>query len=244
MTNVLGDSIIQSSHSNGSTEDKRGISGGTLKIIAILTMVVDHTAAVLYPAGIYADWVYALMRVIGRIAFPIFCFLLVEGFVHTRSRKKYCLRLALFAIISEVPFDLAFSGRIFDIYSQNVFFTLVIGFIALMLIEHFKDNEQMAVLCAVFSVLLAYILKTDYAAGGVILIILFYLFRGKFVKIGASLVTFAMVLIGYTEIYAVFALIPLSLYNGKKGVSLKYFFYIFYPAHLLILYYILHNVLQ
>lgn len=244
MANAIDNSmLVEEEKKYSDKKEKIGISGGTLKIIAILTMAIDHIAAALYPAGIYSDFVYSLMRCIGRIAFPIFCFLLVEGFVHTRNKNKYAIRLILFAFISEIPFDLAFSGTMFAFYSQNVFFTLAIGFIAMMLIEHFKGQEQFAVIGAILAILLAHILQTDYDGRGVILIILFYLFRGKYIKISGSLLIFAQVLFGYTEVYALLSLIPINFYNGKRGIKLKYIFYIFYPAHLLLLYFILHTFL-
>ncbi len=134
----------------------RGISGSTLKLIAIFTMLIDHTAATILDktliargmyslnptdtvavAQFYADngWIYAIniiMRLIGRIAFPIFCFLLVQGFLHTRNVTKYAIRLALFAAISEIPFDLAFKNKILEYSYQNVFFTLFIGLLTMI----------------------------------------------------------------------------------------------------------------
>lgn len=135
---------------------KSGISGSTLKLIAIFTMMIDHTAATILEKTLiargmfkldptdasatmqfYADngLIYAadmIMRLIGRIAFPIFCFLLIEGFMHTRNVTKYAIRLALFAAISEIPFDLAFNNHILEYGYQNVFFTLLIGLLTLI----------------------------------------------------------------------------------------------------------------
>ena len=136
--------------------NRRGISGSTLKLIAIITMLIDHTAATILDNTLYArgfdkldqsdsqafmDFIsdnallYSadmMMRLIGRIAFPIFCFLLVEGFLHTRNQWKYAGRLAVFALISEIPFDLAFHKTAFYLQYQNVFFTLLIGLMVLM----------------------------------------------------------------------------------------------------------------
>lgn len=114
---------------------KKGISGSTLKLVAIGTMLIDHTAAsvlerILYSGNNYSNTlniIYVIMREIGRLAFPIFCFLLVEGIVHTHNKWKYAMRLAAFALISEIPFDLAFYGKPFFFGNQNVFFTLLIG---------------------------------------------------------------------------------------------------------------------
>lgn len=135
------------------TAASRGLSGSTLKIIAIITMLLDHIGASLVQpilastasaAGV-TDWSmpslaaaypgaaipYYALRYIGRISFPIFCFLLVEGFLHTKNLHKYCLRLAIFALVSEIPFDLAFHQTPFYQASQNVFFTLLIGLLVI-----------------------------------------------------------------------------------------------------------------
>jgi hypothetical protein len=147
----------------------RGISGSTLKLIAIFTMLIDHTAATILEktlmargmgllnttdtvalAQFYAEngliyAIYMIMRLIGRIAFPIFCFLLVQGFLHTRNVTKYAIRLALFAAISEIPFDLAFNNKILEYSHQNVFFTLLIGLLTLISFQTLKqkvDNTQ------------------------------------------------------------------------------------------------------
>ena len=112
---------------------RKGISAATLKWIALITMTIDHFAA----SGLFsqlaygmvgwrlADQLYMLLRIIGRLAFPIYCFLLAEGFRHTRSRERYALRLGLFALISEIPFDLAACHVVWDWNDQNVFFTLL-----------------------------------------------------------------------------------------------------------------------
>lgn len=125
------------------TETKRGISGSTVKLVAIITMFIDHFAAavlarvLIFQIHSYGEWsdplydIYQIMRMVGRLGFPIFCFLLVEGFEKTGSRTKYAFRLGLFALISEVPFDLAFSAKILEFKYQNVYFTLFLGLLAL-----------------------------------------------------------------------------------------------------------------
>ncbi len=146
MENVTGDlteTIV--------TKDKRkGIPGSTLKLLAIFVMLIDHIAATVlsnilvsvnfFMMGSAASQdpyyqtmsaVYFIMRLVGRLGFPLFCFLLVEGFIHTRNKLKYVIRLALFCLISEIPFDLAFSGQVFYMGYQNVFFTLLIGFVVM-----------------------------------------------------------------------------------------------------------------
>ena len=123
--------------------EKKGLSGSTLKLIAIITMFIDHIGAVivermLYVTGNTGSFTYeqmqnldTILRSIGRIGFPLFCFLLVEGFLHTRNLGKYALRLLVFAVVSELPFNLAFAGQLFFAGYQNVFFTLLIGLITM-----------------------------------------------------------------------------------------------------------------
>lgn len=207
---------------------KFGINAFTLKMIAITAMLVDHVGAVLFPQ-------IELLRIIGRIAFPIFAFTLVEGFLHTRDAKKYMLRLGALALISEIPFDLAFFGTPFAFVHQNVFFTLFLGILMLyvMLITP-KDFRR--VLCIIGLILLSDYMRTDYGSWGLLMILSYYVFReNKWLKYGciAAINIFAM---GYTQVYAPLALIPIALYNGEEGYKCKKFFYGFYPAHLFILY--------
>ena len=211
----------------------------TLKWIAIITMFIDHTAAVFLPrSSIY----WMPMRCIGRLAFPIFVFLLVEGFHHTSNVKKYLFRLGLFALISEIPFDLAFHGELLEFTAQNVFFTLFLGLLCIYLMSRLElwvgDQPALLYLLQVAVIAgtagLAYLLKTDYGYAGVILIVVFHLFRGKKVINTLCLLFVSGVLIGYINVLATFAMIPISFYNGQKGKSMKYFFYVFYPAHLLL----------
>ena len=143
----------------------KGIPGSTLKIVAMVAMLIDHIGGVvisrmLMSTGLNAldstntdavmEWVsvnsdvygaYVLCRMIGRIAFPIFCFLLVEGFIHTSDVKKYAIRLGAFALLSEVPFDLAFQSKILEFAYQNVFFTLFIGFVTLIAYKKVEERE-------------------------------------------------------------------------------------------------------
>lgn len=242
-----------------------GISGSTLKIIAVVCMLVDHTAAVLLghilvDNGIYSvadfsfgymqeliqtspmGWVYfayqVMRRFIGRIAFPIFCFLLIEGFEKTKSRLKYAGRLFAFALISEIPFDLAQNGEAFYPYYQNVFFTLFIGLCMIWLMEKIEKRCQnlffrLAGWTAIFfaASVLSEFIYCDYGAHGIIAVALLYLFRqNKLEQMIAGCIAFLW------EITAPFAFVFIALYNGKRGIRLKYFFYIFYPAHLLVLY--------
>ena len=207
---------------------KIGINSFWLKIIAVTTMLIDHTGAVLFPR----IWT---LRLIGRLAFPIFAFLLVEGFVHTKDIKKYILRIGIFALLSEIPFDRAFHDTWLEFRrGQNIFFTLGIGLLTLYFISKTK-NRFLILLISVAGMLTANFLNTDYGYFGILVILCFYLQRENRVLVA----TFNIVLNGVAgapQEYASISSIPILLYNGKRGkYSLKYFFYIFYPLHLVIL---------
>ncbi len=236
------------------------LSNSILKIIAVLTMLLDHIgAAVLYNLpgctlqSTYALWpgcpvtlygLYRILRNIGRISFPIYCFLLVEGFFHTKSKKKYAFRLFLFALISEVPFNLAFLNAPFSFQMQNVFFTLLFGLLCMMaldkqkqlaLTKNFSSNVQTSNSLSIilFFIGLATILKTDYYGAGIILIVIFYYYHNN--RKMACIIGYLSFL---WEPFCFPAFLCLPFYNGKKGLSMKYFFYFFYPVHLLFLYFL------
>lgn len=225
------------------------LSGSTLKWIAIVTMLIDHIGAVLFENGFieaynrqlqgafsysvtHTIWYFDIwMRRVGRVAFPIFCFLLVEGFFHTSNRKKYAIRLGIFALVSEIPFDLAFRSSILEFTYQNVMFTLLIGFLTIWAMEVLRQKNQIwMVVAAGLGVLAGYLIKSDYGWKGIILILVFYLFYYEPVE-----KTIAGCLALLWEAPACFAFLSINLYNHKKGQSLKYFFYWFYPVHIFIL---------
>ncbi len=250
---------------------KKGIPGSTLKIIAITTMFIDHIGAVIFERILTANGFYLInmndaqsfsdfmdkngtvfildtvFRLIGRLGFPIFCFLLIEGFLHTRNVWKYAFRLFLFAIVSEVPFDLAFRSSMFSIGYQNVFFTLLMGLLAITLIQmaekKLSANKVLQYLLivpiTVVFMLIAGFLRCDYGSMGVLTIVIMYLFRKSRIweMAGGCAVLTCMSL---SEITAFIALIPVYKYNGERGLNLKYIFYAFYPVHLLLLYLITH----
>ena len=234
-------------------EKKNGMTGSSLKMIAIITMFIDHAAAVilermLYVQGFSMDTVnlyivYAVMRLIGRLGFPIFCFLLIEGFCYTRNVKKYALRLFLFALISEIPFDLGFMGKAFYWQYQNVFFTLFIGLLVLIGFRFAEEKMQWGKpLLIIFDFLLlaagmyaANWLMTDYSGMGALTIAAMYLFRkNRVLEAGVGCTVLTMM--SLNEVTAFFVLLPIHKYNGKRGWNLKWFFYIFYPVHILLLY--------
>lgn len=226
------------------TSFSRSVTGSTLKILAVISMFIDHIGACVFEHGLLCmesirenahlfellKNVDQILRLIGRIAFPIFCFLLVEGFLYTKDRKKYALRLLLFALISEIPFNLAIRDSFFDLRYQNVFFTLLIGLLVMILCDHFQKSfaAQLAILAG--GMLLAQLIHTDYSYKGVMLIELLYLFRyDRRKQILAGSLSFCW------ELTAPLAFIPIWYYNGKRGLSLRWFFYWFYPLHLLFL---------
>ncbi|MDO5713895.1 MAG: TraX family protein [Tissierellia bacterium] len=233
----------------------KGVSANVLKWIAIISMTIDHLGAGLLELGYMEDGknlqffgkifsleeifqLYDYMRKIGRIAFPIFVFLLVEGFFHTKDRKKTLLRLFLFAILSEIPFNLAFNGVAWAPYYQNIFFTLSIGYLAMIFSEKISGNKgilKIIITIVIFGLFgqLADFLSTDYGSNGIYAIGFFYLLHGEELwrRVLSTILAF------YFEVGAVyFAVIPIALYNGQKGKQQKYFFYLYYPIHLLCIY--------
>lgn len=206
----------------------KGINTFTLKMIAIVSMVIDHIGAVLFPE-------IEIFRILGRLAFPIFAYILVEGFVYTHDVWKYMLRLGAMAIISEVPFDLAISGKVLELAHQNVFFTLFLGVLMLTLMLKTSSHFRKFVI-VVAMLLISEFLHTDYNSMGLLMIFLFYQFREqKAVKLLMVGIVNCLLMV-YTQVYAVLALIPIAFHNRKQGPKMKAFFYLFYPAHLLVLY--------
>lgn len=226
-------------------------SGSALKWFAVLIMLVDHIGACLLevfvlnyygvsPLAGRIDNLYfwlsldSVLRGIGRAAFPIFCFLLVEGAVHTRSPRKYLLRLASFALISEIPFDLALHNQPFYWETQNVFFTLLAGLLVIQAFQRSPGQEWRGMLALAVLGAAAELCGTDYGAIGVAVIAVMYLLRERFWA-ASVLSLILLVLLARIEIFSIPAFLILALYNGKRGRQPKYFFYVFYPVHLLIL---------
>ena len=264
------------------TQPFGGISGSTLKLIAITSMLIDHTGATVLRAVLnlssvtsdpiwFAFWktMYTYSRNIGRIAFPIFCFLIVEGFTHTRNVRNYAFRMFLFALISEIPFDLALKGRWFNPDKQNVYFTLLIGLLVLIglsLTEKLSGNfvayeacsdqtqtvrpqkrcqklfisllqTAVSALIILGGMRLASVIDTDYNFKGVFLIAILYLVQHyvRSQEASRSSLCLAGAMAVSWELPAPIGFLPIYLYNGTRGLHIKYFFYWFYPVHLLIL---------
>lgn len=221
----------------GAAADKKyGISAAVLKWIAVASMLIDHFAIAVYYQIPYNEYgVYFILRKIGRIAFPIYCFLLVEGFYHTKNVEKYIRNCFLFAVISEIPFDMAIFGQVFYPQGQNVYFTLCIGLCALVVLDKYKHQNgiKYMVFKAAVIVLAAYlgeIFDVDYHWKGVLFIIMFYYVRDmqEWIRNLAGICAFAY------EMTAPLAFIPIHFYNGVRGRQVKYLFYAIYPVHLLV----------
>lgn len=219
----------------------RILNGSHLKLIAVITMFIDHFALILEDAlpilqmPIFASFtLFYCMRRIGRLAFPLFCFLLTEGFVHTRSRLRYCGNLLAFALLSEIPYNNIISGNLLHPSTQNIYFTLLLGVLALWLLESPLKTGYKALILFPGIVLIPY-LHVTYGPTGVLLIVLLYTLRQQ--PLLRALLALPFLSGGYA---AWLAFVPMSLYNGQRGFIrgkvLKYAFYIFYPLHLLLLY--------
>ncbi len=217
------------------TERRSGweLTGSDLKWIALVTMILDHIGvAFLDPASA----MYWGVRLIGRLAFPLYCFLLVEGFCHTRNVGNYLRRLLIFAVISEIPFDMIHG--VISMERQNVYFTLAIGLVALMGYVRLNNQNQTmyAILwCAVMSGL-AWLLRVDYDFAGVLLICILYRFRQepqmRAVWGGGTL----LLAMSPMEFPALLDFGLMSLYGGKRGDDRwRWLFYAAYPVHLLLL---------
>ena len=236
----------------GFTGTRFGVSGSTLKLFAIITMLIDHTGAAVvntifavgnlqtkhYELYQFLRTLYSWMRGVGRLAFPIFCFLIVEGYFHTRSVLKYCERLFLFALISEIPFDYALKQSVPFWNKQNVYFTLLIALICIWAMDQARGMGAVQFAALASAMYLADALKTDYNYKGVFLIAMLYLFHDhRLYQCAAGAASIAW------EKYAPLSYILCFFYNGKRGLNLRYLFYVFYPGHLLILGFIRHHVI-
>ena len=222
----------------------RVLSGSLLKTIALVAMIIDHIAVGfsatvsfrILSIGSHTLTLYRLMRIIGRISFPIYSFLLGEGFIHTTDRKKYGIRLLLFALISEIPWNLVHNNSLFY-NKQNVFFTLLIGYLGLCNIEilenaEYRDNKSICNLLLLL--LISFIINADYGCTGFAFILFLYISNNnKLLQavIGSCILP--------SKWQAGLAFIPISLYNNKRGYiknkTQALLFYLIYPLHLLII---------
>ena len=218
------------------TETYRILDATQLKLIAMICMLIDHLGD-FFPNMIW-------MKAVGRIAMPLFSFMISEGYFYTHDKLAYLKRMLIFALISEIPFDLFIYGKLYWNH-QNIMFTFAICIIALLLrdriVEKKKDYTGLLLgnlAALVIGAVLTLLLRTDYSFYPVLLILLFHHFR-DYSHLVKNLIVFAFQVatrnMGH-YIFGALSVIPLVLYNGKKGKGFKYLFYVFYPAHFLILY--------
>lgn len=233
----------------------RFVNSTLLHILAMAFMLCDHMWATVISGNMW-------MTNIGRIAFPIFAFMLVEGFFHTKNIKKYIIRLLIAAIISEIPFNLMMAASISDIFAQNVIWSFLISLLCMYFTESIRrKNKYLYIPCGalIFGIgtLLGVITFVDYYGYGILMVAVFYFFKGtkwwQMLLQAAGLFYINAVMIGgmYIDVsffgkvfsvpqqsFALFALIPIFLYSGKKGPGGKgfqLFCYLFYPVHILVL---------
>ena len=211
------------------------MSNSQIKIIAILSMLIDHIGSVL----ITNPNIYLVFRSIGRLAFPIFAFYIAEGCLKTKNIKHYLLRLLIFGFVSEIPFDYAIAGKMIEMNHQNVFFTLFLGALSIFLYKYITDKkkktETLAFAVVIMISLLASFLQTDYGALGVLVIFIIYYNKDNFKKQAIAIIVMNLLFLNPIQLWACFSIIPLYFYNKTRGINLKYLFYFFYPVHLLIL---------
>ena len=234
-------------------QKRQGLSGTALKLMACITMLIDHIGASCLEAGLLVPLIASgtfstdpaaasllqldrVLRYIGRLAFPIFCFLLVEGFLHTHDLKKYALRMLGFALISEWPFDWAFFSGVYWGH-QNVYFTLLLGLLAMKALDTYQTPEGMpalkGILGAATCFLAAALLHCDYDVLGLALILALYMTRKD-----KRAQCIAGAVFSLFEPVAPLAFGLVWFYSGERGGSSKleqWAFYWFYPAHIFVL---------
>lgn len=226
-------------------EKIRFLSGSVLKLIACIAMLSDHLAKFWFYRFSWANEVWfsvagrdislsQFMQMFGRFAFPIFVFLLVEGFEKTKNRRRYGINLLVLALLSEIPFNLMNGGTLLFM-KQNVMFTLLLGYLAMWSLEYFKNKPIISLAMLVVMFLVSRYMQADYRTAGFIFILLMYgLRKERIIQAVACPVLLQMKLMVFLS------LVLTCLYNGKRGFIktpfLKYCFYAFYPVHMLVIY--------
>lgn len=219
----------------GQIREKTGLNSFTLKMMAVLSMVIDHVGILLFTTEIIDFSQYLILRKIGRLAYPIFAYLLVEGFIYTHDVRSYILRMGSLAVLSEIPFDLLNTGKILEFGHQNVFFTLTLGLLMLCFFVEISGNVgRYSMVIVMF--LVGEFLHTDYSSMGLLMILCFYLYRERIWMKTVFIVVINILLMGGVQMYGALAMIPISLHNRQQGPKAKTFFYAFYPVHLLVLF--------
>lgn len=239
------------------------MSAFTLKIIALVCMTIDHLFKIFpdffaqipippIPFGNGSISVIGLIALLGRISFPIFAYIVAESCRYSTNKRKFLFRLFLFAVLSEIPYDLAFYGHN-TLSHQNVMWTFFLAASAIFIYEDIK-NTLMGTIIAICFVLLSYYTRTDYSGFGVLLVFSIYVVKPKPLKL---LTAFLLICVYYLYskgmfysicsgdtktlinsilpfIFTEISVIILAFYNGTRGRRMKWFFYLYYPLHLLI----------
>lgn len=231
-----------------------GLDSTALRLFAILFMVLDHLWATVVPGNLW-------LTCLGRLAFPIFAFQLCEGYRHTSDYRRYRRRLLVFALLSEIPFNLFYAGSVIFPFHQNVLFTLLLGLLAMRQVDRLRREEgikKRSLRCLALLLIFAggVVLFTDYGLMGVMTVLCFFVFRDhRLFQLAAMAVLNIFTFKGQTipvslfglaydfpiQGFALLALPLIWLYNGEKGrggKGLRLFWYIFYPLHMLALYFI------
>ena len=202
-----------------------------LKIIGIITMFMDHLGFMFFPEQV-------AFRFLGRIAFPLFAFQLAVGYSHSKNKEKHILGMLIFSLVSQIPFSL-FVYQIAPeaVLTLNIGFTLTLGLLGMYVLNNFKKLIP-KIIGLTLILLLGILIPVDNGIGGVILCITFYLFLSSktLTLLSSASVLCCKIILQKAawKIPSLCALIPIWLYNGKKGKNTKYFFYIFYPLHMVI----------
>ena len=231
-----------------------GLDSTALRLLAILFMVLDHLWATVVPGNLW-------LTCLGRLAFPIFAFQLCEGYRHTSDYRRYRRRLLVFALLSEIPFNLFYAGSVIFPFHQNVLFTLLLGLLAIRQADRLRREEgikKKSLRCLALLLILAggVVLFPDYGLMGIMTVLCFFVFRDhRLFQLAAMAVLNIFTFKGQTipislfglacdfpiQGFALLALPLIWLYNGEKGrggKGLRLFWYIFYPLHMLALYFI------
>lgn len=238
------------------------MSAFILKIIAVVSMLISHTINFAHLSTFFAEGLrvseavyYPVLEIVewfGTIAFPIFAFLISEGCKHTHDKSRYVGRLLVFALISEIPFQMAHGQGLLYVRTSNIFFTLAIGAMACFLFERFwnADRKFPAIICVLLLIVVGEVWHTDYGGLGVLMIVLPFILKRKTPTLAAMGIVLTVLYMGvaswngmtfmwmYNSYYiwrwlvSLLSLIFIALYNGERGKNAKWFFYWLYPAHL------------